>query len=760
MIRRIRRDKGISCWKKTACILLCAAAMLCAGCAGQESGEGSASGQQGMAQAGTSGEQGAAQAGISGEQGAAQAGVSGEQSAARAGAITQGGELFFNEYLPFDLKEPEAEVVKDRVYGDIYGGRLYILSVYGSASPEGESKRVCLLNVFDGETRQMEQKPFALELPGGEDFYIDSMEAVGQEELSFRVKKLSDMDGDGYLVRTDLEGKLLGEMEAFPDASAYPWNGDWMGRMVFDTGGKTILCEWDYEEGSKLYWIDPEDGGRRLLASLDGEVLYALCLEKENSMYYIGNGSLIHWDMEANARQELMEISELGMPNMPDFTGLLVDSNGEVLVCSLAGDALGVYVLSEEETETEEEIRLACIYDLVINYPTKLAAQLSRQHMECPIEIERNGGDQEAYRDRILMELTAGRGPEMMWVSKADMEILAEKGVLMDMQSLIPEDIMEQLWPGVVADTTIDGRMVGLALCFETETTLVSDQIWAGETWTTEDVMECIGRRDDWNWLLATSLKMPPYPLFLWLTGGWEESPFLDPEQGNVQFDRPEFTEILEVCRQYGEKAVKVEEMQYQTWEEAHRMMREGESVAELSYIADLESFSQTMERCAGDGLHLVGSPTDTGSGNYVINPNGYLVVNREAEHLDIIREYIALLLDYENQFTVYGNSVRRDVIQDSVVRDEHDGKLWQKMGKNGDTDVAGELTLKADGTSYLEEYMAYLESCVPESRYPSGISAIMLEELQPYFAGDKSVEDTVRILQNRVQLYLDEGNL
>ncbi len=631
MIWRIRRDKGISCWKKSACILLCAAAILCAGCAGQESGEGSASGQQGMAQAGTSGEQGAAQAGTSGEQGAAQAGtsgeqgmaqagVSGEQGAARAGAITQGGELFFNEYLPFDLKEPEAEVVKDRVYGDIYGGR-------------------------------------------------------------------------------------------------------------------------------------------RLLASLDGEVLYALCLEKENSMYYIGNGSLIHWDMEANARQELMEISELGMPNMSDFTGLLVDSNGEVLVCSLAGDALGVYVLSEEETETEEEIRLACIYDLVINYPTKLAAQLSRQHMECPIEIERNGGDQEAYRDRILMELTAGRGPEMMWVSKKDMEILAEKGVLMDMQSLIPEDIMEQLWPGVVADTTIDGRMVGLALCFETETTLVSDQIWEGETWTTEDVMECIGRRDDWNWLLATSLKMTPYSLFLWLTGGWEESPFLDPEQGTVQFDRPEFTEILEVCRQYGEKAVKVDEMQYQTWEEAHRMMREGESVAELSYIADLESFSQTMERCGGDGLHLVGSPTNTGSGNYVINPNGYLVVNREAEHLDIIREYIALLLDYENQFTVYGNSVRRDVIQDSVVRD-NGGRLWLNAGKNGDTEVLGDLTLKADGTSYLEEYMAYLESCVPESRYPSGISAIMLEELRPYFAGDKGVEDTVRILQNRVQLYLDEGNL
>ncbi len=739
MVWRKRRDKRVPFWKKSVSILLCVATMLCAGCAGKESGVGSTSGEQGAAQAGTSGEQGAVQ----------------------AGAITKDGELFFNQYLPFVLKGPEAEAEKNQTYGDIYGSRLYILSVYDTASPEGQSSQVCFLNVLDAETRQVEQKPFALELLGGEDFYIDSMEAVGQEELSFRVRKLPDMDGDGYLVRTNLEGKLLGEMEAFPDASAYPWNGDRMGQsMVFDTGGKTILCEWDLEEGSKLYWIDPESGGRRLLASLEEEVLSALCLEKENSMYYIGNGRLIHWDMEANTRQEFMEAAELGMPNAADFTGLLVDSNGEVLVCSLEGDALGVYVLSKEEAETEEEIRLACICDLVINYPTKLAAQLSRQHMECPIQIERNGGDQDAYRDRILMELTAGRGPEMMWVSKEDMEILAEKRVLMDMEPLIPEDIREQLWPCVVADTTIDGRMVGLTPCFETQTTLVSDQIWEGETWTTEDVMECIGKRDDWNWLLASGVKMPPYPLFLWLSGGWQESPFLNPEQGTVQFDCPEFMEILEVCRQYGEKAVKPEGMQRQTEEEIYQMMREGECVAELRLFPALESFSQTMERCAGDGLHVVGYPTNTGSGNYVVNPNGYLVVNREAEHLDVIREYIALLLDYENQFAIsYGNSVRRDVIRDCVVWDEYGGRFWLSKGKNGDTDVYGDLTLKANGTSYLEEYMAYLESCVPQPEYPSGISAIMLEELLPYFAGDKSVEETVRILQNRVQLYLDEGN-
>lgn len=36
-------------------------------------------------------------------------------------------------------------------------------------------------------------------------------------------------------------------------------------------------------------------------------------------------------------------------------------------------------------------------------------------------------------------------------------------------------------------------------------------------------------------------------------------------------------------------------------------------------------------------------------------------------------------------------------------------------------------------------------------------ITSIINEELQAYFAGDKTVAQTAAIIQNRVQLYLDE---
>ena len=37
------------------------------------------------------------------------------------------------------------------------------------------------------------------------------------------------------------------------------------------------------------------------------------------------------------------------------------------------------------------------------------------------------------------------------------------------------------------------------------------------------------------------------------------------------------------------------------------------------------------------------------------------------------------------------------------------------------------------------------------------GLLDIILEQVQPYFAGDKSLEETVQLMQNRASLYVSE---
>ena len=63
----------------------------------------------------------------------------------------------------------------------------------------------------------------------------------------------------------------------------------------------------------------------------------------------------------------------------------------------------------------------------------------------------------------------------------------------------------------------------------------------------------------------------------------------------------------------------------------------------------------------------------------------------------------------------------------------------------------------------YEEEYNAYLKSeeliskCVPYDSWYDKIIEIIDEECSPYFYEERTAKETAKIIQNRVQLYLDE---
>ncbi len=69
------------------------------------------------------------------------------------------------------------------------------------------------------------------------------------------------------------------------------------------------------------------------------------------------------------------------------------------------------------------------------------------------------------------------------------------------------------------------------------------------------------------------------------------------------------------------------------------------------------------------------------------------------------------------------------------------------------------EIDLKPDGTSWTEEYVAFVKTCepAPNWRYTM-VGTILSEELQSYFTGDKSAEEVAEVIQSRVRIYLDEA--
>ena len=62
----------------------------------------------------------------------------------------------------------------------------------------------------------------------------------------------------------------------------------------------------------------------------------------------------------------------------------------------------------------------------------------------------------------------------------------------------------------------------------------------------------------------------------------------------------------------------------------------------------------------------------------------------------------------------------------------------------------------RKDGSSYADEYIAMMDASEPDS-VEYEIKEIVLEESNAFFAGQKTEEEVAKIIQSRVQIYLDE---
>lgn len=666
-------------------------------------------------------------------------------------------QLYINECIPLQFENLDKECPEKTCLYDTYGNRLYVLWI---CAEQEDAAETLSLYVFDGETKETESLSFALQLPDKETYHIKSMDVRDGGQLSFRI-----WDGEGdILIITDMEGTVLSSQEPFPEQGEYPWNADILHRYenrAFDNGDGTVILSRCKEEANvtELFLYDTELSEEKPLTVLDAELVRSLCMDGTDMMYYTTLSSLNRWNRADNTRTRLLNLHENGISASPTSNNLLLNSAGELMICEMEGAIPYVFVLSGKKNQVEDEIRISILASIGSGILDRPVQMFSRTNPEYGFTLEQYSDktERQALHDRVLMELAAGIGPDLMLVGREDMYTLCKNGLLMDVSELITEDIREQLLPCVVQSMTIDGQLAGIKLCSSYQTLFVSDALWNQDSWTMSDMLELLQSREDWD--STFSYCYWDYPIFytpyellseVMLTD-LEHSEFLDIDQRTCSFDSPEFIKLLETCKKYGQNQQPQQDMN-----EWYEQIKAGNSIAHLGDIAEgLASYSTDRNMYEGSA-HIVGYPTRDGGKNYVSSNNPYLVVNAKSEHLEEIKALFTYLLSYECQFEESHSSVRKDVIRDSVVVNEFDGTLRLKVSNTKNTFM--ELDTKPDGTSWLEEYLAFLDTCVPKPDWSyTQIGKILSEELAPYFAGDKSAEEVTKIIQSRIKLYLEE---
>ena len=110
---------------------------------------------------------------------------------------------------------------------------------------------------------------------------------------------------------------------------------------------------------------------------------------------------------------------------------------------------------------------------------------------------------------------------------------------------------------------------------------------------------------------------------------------------------------------------------------------------------------------------------------------------------------------DYLIDDLTWSVPLRTDILDKTVVeKSDWTDDIIIRLSARSCSPVQGK---KKDGTSYKNEYMDFLKSCKSGNNAYGEVISIIQEEAEPYFLNQKSAEEVQKLIQNRVNLYLNE---
>lgn len=470
------------------------------------------------------------------------------------------------------------------------------------------------------------------------------------------------------------------------------------------------------------------------------------------------SGDVRCWNPANKSYDKLMNLKSYGIPFSERGRLLMgMDQAGQLLILPEESGKTAVYVCAPTVEADLPEGNLS-VANLWYNDNNVKAAtiQYGSQNPGCSINYYIGSGeDKDAFYERTLMDVMSGQGPDVLYVFADDMEKLYQKGALADLSGVLEDSTRQQLFSSVLASGTRDGKLVGLPASVEGFGIVTLKGNWAKNSWT---YAEAIGlwkqRKAEGAICLLANSHTRESLLSDFLLMNIADSPFLDLENGSCDFDNELFRQALELiagckCGEVQSSALTYEAMMAEKLERIDQT-KQGLYLAESGAWGGVGYMSETGEKY-GEEIFFPGYPSESGNGN-LIHSYGYLVVNAKTEHWEEAADFLRYYYSKEFQTKRENRSVilRKDVYLEEF--EVQDGCIINK--ESGD-----KIDDRKEGESYLDAAVAYLDGCAPEPAGIGPVQEIISEEADAYFQGSQNLDNTVKNVQNRVQLYLKENN-
>ncbi|MDE5854988.1 MAG: hypothetical protein K2H19_08015, partial [Ruminococcus sp.] len=232
---------------------------------------------------------------------------------------------------------------------------------------------------------------------------------------------------------------------------------------------------------------------------------------------------------------------------------------------------------------------------------------------------------------------------------------------------------------------------------------------------------------------------------------------FVDYKNGTASFDSPEFIELLEFCNSfdYAERGIKGDtDFNSPNFVTPHP-------------ILGIWNFHQFIKETDT----LVGYPSSDGTGAYIDTSHSYnFAINKSssAEKQEGAWNFIRRFADEEYQtseYVYYDDSGKEAFYHDEAGIPINDN-VFEKMSKEIMDGKIYSSIISSQGQEYdiglptQEEYnrlVKYISNVKRKKIIDNSLWRIIDDDIDAYFKGEKTIEETVEIIQNRVSIMVSE---
>lgn len=618
----------------------------------------------------------------------------------------------------------------------------------------------CLVDTLDGETKLSTLGPDGVgEILKNADTLAQQIAEMG---ATGDVEVFLDAAGRAYLHHQEL-GIISTDMISYDEA--------------LQEQEQSTVQGWVYggiqaDPQSDVYFYGADETLQPAIWQADGEktLLKGLDMNLANSEYlaaYSQNGLLCltdsnHlWLMGDKGPEKVYNYMENGY-YLDALYGMVKGENDTIQLLTELDEELTFLTFRFTNQPPAEKQELTVAFRMRNVALDNVIAKFNRQNSKYRVSLilPEDGEEDASFRKRIQMELSAGRGPDMLGNDVVlDLEAFVENGYLeyLDGQDFHEQDCMSAAFE----ECRVDGKLYGIPYDYSIDFAAyrLSD-VGDVSSINMEELMQSVRESD--AKVLQENLDGTQVVLKYALSDNSNRT-YIDWENKKSHLTEQAFIDLLEFAKEYGDDGRKGE-------------IQEKEIFAYGFYggieMGHFYSIREVYDALEGEA-RLLGYPRTEGNGIYISTSSIY--VNSQSEGKDGAIAFLQYLISEEAQTRYVKYDMNKDIdkaggflasyrAQFPVNRAALEALLEHERIEDQEsqmkTDDGRVIYTNPPYTQEQFDSFRFLVENAQASDYNiSAIREMVMEELEPYFEGAVTAEQAASTLDSRVQLYLDEHN-